>query len=138
MRGITQDTIIIDCCTGLMATSLAFWSRALDMMISDDAEDGYRRLQSELGGPEVVLHQVDRVGAAKLDVETDDLDAEAVRLQQLGARRTAFARYHWWAMEAPGGQPFRLVQVSRASTARSRGSLRHASHRSAPRLRKRA
>lgn len=135
MRGLTQDTIIIDCCTGGLAASAAFWSNALDMPISADAEEGYASLQTNADEPAIMLHQVEHVGDARLDMVTHDLDAEATRLQTLGARRMAFSRDRWWAMEAPGGQPFRLVQVTNASATRSRGFDLHAG---APWLRRRA
>jgi hypothetical protein len=35
-----------------------------------------------------------------LDIESDDVDAEAARLEQLGAKRVEKIRT-WWVMEAP-------------------------------------
>jgi hypothetical protein len=48
-----------------------------------------------------------------LDIETDDLEAEAVRLEKLGAKRVAFVRGRWWVMEAPSGHRFCIVQKQR-------------------------
>ena len=50
-----------------------------------------------------------------LDIETDDLEAEAARLERLGARRVAFVRQRWWVMEAPSGQCFCIVRRQRAA-----------------------
>ena len=44
-----------------------------------------------------------------LDIETDDLDAEAARLEALGAKKIGFVK-RWWVMEAPTGQRFCVVQ----------------------------
>lgn len=48
-----------------------------------------------------------------LDIETDDLEAEAARLERLGAKRVAFVRERWWVMEAPSGQRFCIVRRQR-------------------------
>lgn len=48
-------------------------------------------------------------GRVHLDIETDDIDAEVSRLEQLGARRVAQVRT-WWVMEAPTGQRFCVVR----------------------------
>ena len=45
-----------------------------------------------------------------LDIETDDVDAEADRLEKLGARKIAFVK-RWWVMEAPTGQRFCVVRM---------------------------
>jgi hypothetical protein len=45
-----------------------------------------------------------------LDIEADDVDAEAARLEQLGARKIAFIK-RWWVMEAPTGHRFCVVKM---------------------------
>lgn len=50
-----------------------------------------------------------------LDIEADDLEAEAMRLKQLGAKRIAFVRRHGWVMEVPSGQRFCIVQRQRVA-----------------------
>jgi hypothetical protein len=45
-----------------------------------------------------------------LDIETDDLDAEAARLEALGAKKIGFVK-RWWVMEAPTGQRFCIVRM---------------------------
>ena len=51
-----------------------------------------------------------------LDIETDDLEAEASRLERLGAKRVAFMRERWWVMEAPSGQRFCVVRRQREAS----------------------
>ncbi len=48
-----------------------------------------------------------------LDIETDDLEAEAARLERPGAKRIAFVHERWWVMEAPSGQRFCIVRRQR-------------------------
>ena len=40
----------------------------------------------------------------------DDVDAEADRLEKLGAKKIAFVK-RWWVMEAPTGQRFCVVRT---------------------------
>jgi hypothetical protein len=46
-----------------------------------------------------------------LDIETDDIEAEAARLERLGAKRIEKVRT-WWVMQAPTGQRFCVVRAS--------------------------
>jgi hypothetical protein len=45
-----------------------------------------------------------------LDIHTDDLDAEVVRLEGLGAERVAWVE-HWWIMRDPAGLPFCVLPI---------------------------
>jgi hypothetical protein len=47
-----------------------------------------------------------------LDIETNDIEAEVVRLEALGARRVEQVK-RWWVMEAPTGQRFCVVPPQR-------------------------
>ena len=51
-----------------------------------------------------------------LDIETDDLEAEARRLEALGARRIAYVK-RWIVMEAPTGQRFCILNPQRGPLA---------------------
>jgi hypothetical protein len=44
-----------------------------------------------------------------LDIESDDVEAEAARLEKLGARKVQKINT-WWVMEAPTGQRFCVVR----------------------------
>jgi len=50
--------------------------------------------------------------AIQLDIETDDVEAEVTRLENLGARVKARIRRHV-VMLAPSGHPFCVVPVQR-------------------------
>ncbi|WP_343125503.1 VOC family protein [Stenotrophomonas maltophilia] len=50
-----------------------------------------------------------------LDIESDDIDAEADRLEKLGARRIGFVK-RWWMMEAPTGHRFCIVPMRERDT----------------------
>jgi len=51
-----------------------------------------------------------------LDIETDDIEAEARRLEALGARRIEQV-HTWLVMEAPTGQRFCIVRPQRSDFA---------------------
>ena len=46
----------------------------------------------------------------RLSVRIDDIDAEASRLEKLGATRVGKVK-RWWVMQAPTGQRFCVVQA---------------------------
>ena len=77
-----------------------------------DCEDGdgkYAVLETARDELRVLLQRVDHASRVHLDIETDDLEAEASRLEALGATRIAFVHDRWWVMEAPTGHRFCVV-----------------------------
>jgi hypothetical protein len=61
----------------------------------------------------IEVQQVEHPSRVHLDIETDDIEAEALRLEALGAKKVKrFPR--WWVMEAPTGQRFCIVHPQRA------------------------
>ncbi len=105
---------IIDCQVDDLDAAAAFWSQALGCPITDpDAGDGEAEYQM-LGGTPGELHiEVQKVAhpsRVHLDIEADDIDAEATRLEALGAKRIGFVK-RWWVMEAPSGQRFCVVKM---------------------------
>jgi predicted enzyme related to lactoylglutathione lyase len=112
------STLMIDCHTDDLAASVAFWSQALGKPVANADQDGdgrYAELQTAADEPMILLQKVDHASRVHLDIETDDLDAEVARLEQLGARRIAFVRERWWVMEAPSGHRFCVVHAQRTS-----------------------
>lgn len=105
---------IIDCNTGDLDAAADFWSRALGCSIADrDAGDGqaeYQMLGDTPGDLHIEVQKVAHPSRVHLDIEADDIDAEADRLEALGARRIGFTR-RWWVMEAPTGQRFCVVRM---------------------------
>ena len=105
---------IIDCNTDDLDAAADFWSRALGATIADrDAGDGSAQYQ-QFGDTRDALHievqKVDHPSRVHLDIEADDIDAEAARLEALGAKRIGLVK-RWWVMEAPTGQRFCVVRM---------------------------
>jgi hypothetical protein len=73
-----------------------------------DAE--YADLSNTPADLNIEVQKVRHPSRVHLDIETDDLDAEAARLEALGARKIEF-RKRWWIMEAPTGQRFCIVRM---------------------------
>jgi len=112
-------TIVIDCQTQDVESAATFWSQALGWdarPLSDPAEAHYRVFASPPDQPTVLVQAVSHPSRVHIDIETDDIEAEVARLEQLGARRVAFVK-RWWVMEAPTGQRFCVVRPQRADFA---------------------
>jgi len=108
--------LIIDCRTDDLDGAAAFWSQALGYpaKTSDSPEDqGYVLLETAPEGLHIEVQQVDHPSRVHLDIEADDLEAEARRLEALGARLVARVKT-WIVMEAPSGQRFCIVRPQRA------------------------
>ncbi|MBC7988267.1 MAG: VOC family protein [Luteimonas sp.] len=103
---------IIDCQTDDLAGAAEFWSEALGLPVIDpDAGDGiYAQLKDGPGDLHIEVQQVEHPSRVHLDIESDDIDAEADRLEKLGAKRIGFVK-RWWLMEAPTGQRFCVVKM---------------------------
>lgn len=105
---------IIDCETDDLDAAADFWSRALGCSVADrDAGDGeaeYQMLGDTPGDLHIEVQKVSHPSRVHLDIEADDIDAEATRLERLGARRIGFVK-RWWVMEAPTGQRFCVVRM---------------------------
>ncbi len=105
---------IIDCNTDDLDVATDFWSRALGFSIADrDAGDGeaeYQLLGDTPADLQIEVQKVAHPSRVHLDIEADDIDAEADRLERLGARRIGFVK-RWWLMEAPTGQRFCVVRM---------------------------
>ncbi len=109
-------TLVLDCRVDDLAESAAFWSKALGKPIATLDQDGdgkYAELETGEDEPIILLQKVDHDSRVHLDIETDDLEAEARRLEALGATRVAFAHDRWWVMQAPSGHRFCIVRRQR-------------------------
>ena len=101
---------IIDCKTDDLDRAAEFWSRALGYEIQVEKDQPkYRTLNAERRDLHVEVQQVDHPSRVHLDIETDDIEAEATRLEKLGAKKVERLP-RWWIMEAPTGQRFCIVQ----------------------------
>ena len=105
---------IIDCNVDDLDAAAAFWGDALGMRIADpDAGDGtaeYQQFGDTPAGLHIEVQKVAHPSRVHLDIEADDVDAEADRLERLGARKIGFIK-RWWVMEAPSGQRFCVVKM---------------------------
>jgi predicted enzyme related to lactoylglutathione lyase len=107
------STFVIDCRVEDLEAAATFWSKALGRELKPaDDDPSYRELASQDGEPMLLLQKVDHDSRIHLDIEADDLEAEAARLEKLGAKRIRFLK-RWWLMEAPSGQRFCIVNPQR-------------------------
>lgn len=105
------SNIVIDCQTTNVQSAADFWSRALGRpALPADADDNdYRDLETPPNQVRVLVQAVSHASRVHLDIETDDIEAEVQRLEELGAKRVAQVK-RWWVMEAPTGQRFCVVR----------------------------
>jgi predicted enzyme related to lactoylglutathione lyase len=106
---------IMDCRTEDLEKAAQFWSAALGLPLKPAADEPsplYRQLST---GPEdlhIEVQKVDHESRVHIDIETDDIEAEARRLEALGAKRVQTV-HTWCVMQAPTGQRFCLVRPQR-------------------------
>ena len=108
--------LIIDCQTEDLEAAGQFWSQALGCPVkrhSDPADANYVGLETAPNELDLEVQKVGHPSRVHVDIETDDLEAEAKRLEALGAKRLRAIR-SWIVMEAPTGQRFCLVPPQRA------------------------
>jgi predicted enzyme related to lactoylglutathione lyase len=109
---------IIDCNTPDLDAAASFWTQALGYPLARrEGDQGiYRQLETGPTGLHIEVQQVDHPSRVHLDIESDDIEAEATRLEALGAKKVKrFPR--WWVMEAPTGQRFCVVHPQRTDFA---------------------
>ena len=108
--------ILIDCAEADYDSGIEFWSRALGRPTIPE-DERYTNLRGRVGGEGGVIVGLQRVPreqrATHLDIETDDVEAEVARLEQLGARVKARIGRHV-VMLAPTDHAFCVVPVFRA------------------------
>ena len=109
------STLVLDCRVDDLREGAEFWSRALDRPVASLDQDGdgkYAELETAADEPVILLQKVGHDSRVHLDIETDDIEAEATRLEALGAKKIAFVK-RWWVMEAPTGHRFCVVRQQR-------------------------
>jgi predicted enzyme related to lactoylglutathione lyase len=110
---------IIDCQTDDLDRAADFWGRALGMPVRELPPDEaalYKRLDDSQHGLNIEVQKVNHASRVHLDIETDDIEAEVRRLEELGAKRVQTV-HTWWVMEAPTGQRFCVVRAASRSFA---------------------
>jgi hypothetical protein len=101
---------IIDCHTEDLEGAAVFWSGALGLPRLGADGEAYQRLDGTARDLSIEVQRVDHDSRVHLDIETDDLDAEATRLERLGAKKLRRLP-RWWVMEAPTGQRFCVIHA---------------------------
>jgi predicted enzyme related to lactoylglutathione lyase len=104
---------IIDCQTGDIDAAATFWAGALGLQVGGKQVEGeatYVEFEPGASGLHIEVQKVQHPSLVHLYIETDDLDAEAARLEALGAKKIGFVK-RWWVMEAPTGQRFCVVRM---------------------------
>jgi predicted enzyme related to lactoylglutathione lyase len=106
---------IIDCKTPDLEQAAQFWSAALGVALKPSEQEQspiYRQLATGPNDLHIEVQQVQHDSRVHLDIETDDIEGEARRLEALGAKRLQKINT-WLVMEAPTGQRFCLVRPQR-------------------------
>jgi predicted enzyme related to lactoylglutathione lyase len=123
---------MIDCQDAAIGPAAKFWSGALGLPVEDPDEGGdgrYALLGAGPGGLHVEVQSVAHESRLHLDIEADDIDAEADAIEALGATRVGKPHGRWWVMDAPSGHRFCIVRRrDREFPARARRSalpMRH-------------
>ncbi|NWO11831.1 VOC family protein [Chromohalobacter salexigens] len=110
------QTLVIDCETDDLASDAAFWGSALGCKVlacnMEPGDENYRELEVDPSQPKILVQKVIYPSRVHLDIEADDIEAEVVRLERLGAQKVGKVR-HFTILEAPSSQRFCVVPVQR-------------------------
>jgi hypothetical protein len=102
-------TLLIDCQADGLDKAVSFWSQALHLEASPETHADGRYWTLRGGGDiQVLLQRVEWPSSYHVDIEADDVDAEADRLEALGATKKRRIQ-SWWVMRAPTGHDFCVV-----------------------------
>lgn len=115
MRQSRRCAVPIDCRTSDVDEAARFWSDALGRSVDLDhpgSRENYRMLETPPDEPIVQIRRVDHESRTHIDIETDDIPAEAARPEKPGAKVTDRLE-PWVVMQAPTGQRFRVVRAPR-------------------------
>jgi hypothetical protein len=107
--------ILIDCNVDDIGAAAEFWAEALGRPIDaghPGTRGNYVMLETPPGEWSVQIQRVDHESRVHIDIETDDIAAEAARLEKLGATVDE-RKERWVVMRAPSGQRFCIVRVQR-------------------------
>ena len=106
-------TVVIDCQTEQVDSAAAFWSGALGWParpLPDQADPNYRLFETPPSEVTVLVQAVSHPSRVHIDIETDDVEAEAARLIGLGATVVAHPP-GWFVLRAPGGHLLCVVPI---------------------------
>lgn len=92
---------------------IVFWAGALGRTVWSDEEDpDYAEFAEPSSGLQLMVQRLGEETPARvhLDIESDDVEAEVRRLEDLGATRVEKIDT-WWVMRDPAGLLFCVVRV---------------------------
>lgn len=103
-------TIVIDCPKEQFEASVKFWSQLLGKQPTREPIQDHRYipLEGQLQDVRILLQAVEGPAEIHLDIESDNIKAEAVRTQSLGATPKGAVEY-WQVMQAPSGHAFCII-----------------------------
>ncbi len=102
--------ISIDCENTNLEKAAEFWGKALGLEQTGEAYSNYVSFNPLSGGLTVEVQNVKHPSRVHMDIETDAIQAEIKRLENLGA--TVVSKIEtWYVMEAPTGQRFCIVNA---------------------------
>ena len=102
---------LIDCQGDDLETAAEFWSAALGYPHEPrEAGSRYIGLQTPCRELYAAVQAVDHESRVHIDIETDNIEAEVDRLEQLGATEIGRVK-DWVVMAAPTGHRFCVVPV---------------------------
>jgi hypothetical protein len=106
-------TLLIDCEATGFRKGVRFWSEALGAPArhSGDPSDPFIELPGAAGDVHVEMQRIKGPGRYHLDLFAPDVDAEARRLEGLGAEKVT-REEAWWVMRAPTGHLFCIIPDS--------------------------
>lgn len=91
------QTLVIDCETDDLASDAAFWGSALGCKVlacnMEPGDENYRELEVDPSQPKILVQKVIYPSRVHLDIEADDIEAEVVRLERLGAQKVGKVRH---------------------------------------------
>jgi hypothetical protein len=106
-------TLLIDVENSGFSKGVRFWSEALGAPArhSGDPRDPFVELPAAAGDMHVEMQRINGAGRYHLDLYAPNVDAEARRLEALGAQKVK-REESWWVMLAPTGHLFCIIPES--------------------------
>src|SRR5215470_16157789 len=105
--------VLIDCNTSDVDEAARFWGEALGRAVDTshpNSRDNYRMLETPPDEPIVEIQRVDHESRVHIDIETDDIPAEAARLEKLGAK--VVSQLQRWVVMGALGQRMMMFRAS--------------------------
>ena len=113
---------IVNCQTQDLDAAASFWSVALGRTantVQSPDSGNYRELEGPPEDVTVVVQSVQHPSRVHIDIETDDIEAEVLRLESLGAKRVAQVKSWWVSWKRPQASAsalcFQRVRTSKST-----------------------